>query len=386
MEYCNRCSQTTVCGSDQKCTFSEPTLAISNALFRWPTTIFRRPLSPSRVESRERSSSSTPSSPSSATGPPTRSTRPTKTLPRRPQQHRNGLANGGGGATEGAAVVCGTRPVGATPRADGTGHINTNMLLPRSLPCARSNSTKNDGGRARKNHGANANASNNNRDGPQDGSGAKVEKPTGRAKSDKRSGEAKRGRNVAAPQQGDGGGRISNASTGKARRKVQGWKGDHANVSTGAGRKKKLMRSAAGRANTAPATTKVTLPGREGRVQSESEDREAKKHVKSAKSKLTMKIATSCWERRQFEYERDEESSRQPRIASSTLKATTSGRKRQIIESDDEQEQAVHATTVNKVARMGRDKSVCDRWNVQGWQRRDGTPTIPMARVNNESP
>ncbi|CAM9305429.1 unnamed protein product, partial [Ectocarpus sp. 6 AP-2014] len=147
----------------------------------------------------------------------------------------------------------------------------------------------------------------------------------------KRNGEAKRGRNVAAPQQGDGGGRRACAST-KVRRKIQGRMGGHADASAGAG-KKKNMRPATERATTTPATTKVTPTDRERRVRSESEDREAKKHANSAKPKLTMKIATSCWKRRKVEYERDEENGRQPRVASSTLKATTVGRKRRIFES-----------------------------------------------------
>lgn len=243
------------------------------------------------------------------------------------------------------------------------------MLLPRS--------TEKDGGRARKSNGANANAR-SNRDSPQDGSGATVVKPTGCAKFNNRNGDAKRGRSVAAPQQGDGGGRRSCASTGKARRKIQGRIGGHADASAGAGKKKNMV-PATERATTTTATTKATLTERERRVRSESEDREANKHVNSAKPKLTMKIATSCWKRRQLECERDEENGRQPWIASSTLKATTSGRKRRIFESDDEEEHAVHATTVNKVVRKGSNKkSVYDRWNVQGWQRRDGTPTIPI--------
>ncbi|CAM9286288.1 unnamed protein product [Ectocarpus sp. 8 AP-2014] len=308
-------------------------------------------------------------------GSPKRSTQPNKTLTWRSQLHRKGLASGGVGATEGAAAVYATRPAAATPLTDGTGQVSTKMLLPRSVPCARSNSTKKDGGRVRKSNGANANAR-SNRDGPRDGSGATVVKPTGCAKFNKRNGEAKRGRNMAAPQQGDGGGRRACAST-KVRRKIQGRMGGHADASSGA-RKKKNMRPATERAITTPATTKVTLTDRERRVRSECADREAKKHVNSAKPKLTMKIATSCWKRRKLEYERDEENGRQPRIASSTLKATTSGRKRRIFESDDEEEHAVHATTVNKVVRKGSDKNVCDRWNVQGWQRRDGTPTIPI--------
>ncbi|CAN0403105.1 unnamed protein product [Ectocarpus sp. 12 AP-2014] len=311
-------------------------------------------------------------------GSPKRSTQPTKTLTWRPQQHRKELASGGGGAIEGAAVVCATRPAAATSLADSMGHVSTKMLLPRSPPCARSSSTKKDGGRARKSNGANANAR-SNRDGPQDGSGATVVKPNGCAKFNNRNGDAKRGKSVAAPQQGDGGGRRSCVSTGNARRKIQGRMGGHADASAGAG-KKKNMGPATERAATTPATTKVTLTERERRVPSESEDREAKKHVNSAKPKLTMKTATSCRKRRQLEYERDEENGRQPRIASSTLKATTSGRKRRICESDDEQEHAVHATTVNKIVRKGSDKkSVCNRGNVQGWQRRDGTTTIPTA-------
>ncbi|CAN0403080.1 unnamed protein product [Ectocarpus sp. 12 AP-2014] len=188
-------------------------------------------------------------------GSPKRSTQTTK----------KGLASGGGGATEGAAVVCATRPAAATPLTDGTGHVSTKMLLPRSLPCARSNSTKKDGGRARISNGANANAR-SNRDGPQDGSGATVVKPTGCAKFNKRNGEAKRGRNVAAPQQGDGGGRRSCAST-KVRRKIQGRMGGHADASAGAG-KKKNMGPATERATTTPVTMKVTLTDRERRVRS----------------------------------------------------------------------------------------------------------------------
>ncbi|CAM9219008.1 unnamed protein product, partial [Ectocarpus sp. 13 AM-2016] len=303
------------------------------------------------------------------------STQPTKTLTWRPQQHRKELASGGGGAIEGAAVVCATRPATATPLADSTGYVSTKMLLPRSLPCVRSNSTKKDGGRARISNGANANAR-SNRDGPQDGSRATVVEPTGCVKFNKRNGEAKRGRNVAAPQQGDGGGRRSCAST-KVRWKIQGRMGGHADAFAGAG-KKKNMGPATERATTTPVTMKVTLTDRERRVRSEYEDREPKKHVNSAKPKLTMKIATSCRKRRQLEYERDEENGRPPRLTSSTLKATTSGRKRRILESDDEEEHAVHATTVNKVLRKGSDKSVCDHWNVQGWQQRDGTPTIPI--------
>ncbi|CAB1121501.1 unnamed protein product [Ectocarpus sp. CCAP 1310/34] len=254
---------------------------------------------------------------------------------RRSRTHflRKELASGGGGATEGAAVVCATRPAAATPLTDSTGHASTKMLLPRSLPCARSSSTKKDGGRARKSSGANANAR-SNRDGPQDGSGATVVKPTGCAKFNNRNGDAKRGRSVAAPQQEDVGGRRSCASTGKARRKIQGRARGHADASAGAG-KKKNMGPATERAATTIATTKVTLTERERRVRSESEDRGAKKHVSSA------------------------ENGRQPRIASSTLKATISRRKRRIFESDDEEEHAVHATTVNKVVRKGGDKRVC---------------------------